>query len=57
MTRLSGKNVQEIRSKMPESIFGAYRELGRALWSDGRLDRPLKELIRLKAADLAKCVH
>jgi hypothetical protein len=57
MTRLSGNNVQEVRSKMPQSIYDASRELGRALWSDGVVDRSLKELIRLKSADLAKCVH
>ncbi len=57
MARLSGKNLTEIRKKMPKSINDAYWEMGRALWADGRLDTALKELIRLTSANLGKCQH
>jgi hypothetical protein len=56
MTRLPG-GLQEIRALMPKSMFDAYRELRRAMEVDSTLDLRLRELIRLKSADLAGCVH
>jgi hypothetical protein len=56
MTRIPG-SLQEIRALMPTSIYEAYRELRRAMENDGTLDERLKELIRLKSAELAGCVH
>jgi hypothetical protein len=55
MARLSGNGPEEIRRKMPESMFNAYKALTRAMWEDGTLDVPLRELLRLKSAELAKC--
>ena len=55
MARISGKTLGEIRRKMPESMFNAYREMDRAMWADGTLDVPLREMLRLKSAELAKC--
>ncbi len=40
---------------MPVTMFNAYRELDRAMWEDGTLDVPLREMLRLKSAELAKC--
>ena len=55
--RLSGKDVQDIRKKMPASIFQAQWELYRAIRQDTSIDKPLRELLRLKSAQLAHCVH
>lgn len=55
MSRVSGENYEEIRRKMPEPMFKAYREMTRAAWQDGTLDAPLREMLRLKSAELAKC--
>lgn len=57
MTRLSGKSSMEIRAKMPKRMFDAYRELSRSIWDDGTLEVTLREMLRLKSAELAKCVH
>ena len=57
MTRISGEDLVEIRSKMPQEIYAASMEMYKALWRHGRLDTRLRELLRLKSARLAGCVH
>ena len=55
--RISGESLAEIRRKLPLTIHDSYIEMYRALWRDGRLDTRLRELLRLKSADLAGCTH
>lgn len=55
MARLSGEDLEAIRRKMPKSMFNAYKAMTRAMWEDGTLDVPLREMLRLKSAELAKC--
>jgi hypothetical protein len=57
MTRISGKNTAEIRQKMPREIFAASMEMYKALYRYGKLDTRLRELVRLKSADLVGCKH
>lgn len=57
MTRISGRDLAEIRSKMPLPIYDASMEMYKALWRHGRLDVRLRELLRLKSARLAGCDH
>ncbi|MSQ25045.1 MAG: hypothetical protein EXR49_02035 [Dehalococcoidia bacterium] len=57
LARISGASLMEIRRKMPEPMFNAYRDLTHAMWHEGTLDDPLRELLRLKSAELAHCVH
>jgi len=57
VTRIRGKDLFEIRSKMPASIFAASMEFYKTLWRDGKLDIRLRELLRLKSSRLAGCVH
>ena len=57
MTRISGRDLVEIRSKMPAEIYDASMEMYKAIWRHGRLDTRLRELLRLKSASLAGCVH
>jgi hypothetical protein len=44
-----------LRRKMPASMFNAYREMLRAMWQDSTLDLSLREMLRLKSAQLARC--
>lgn len=55
--RISGKDLVEIRTKMPMGIYNAYREMYRAVRQDSTIEKPLRELLRLKSAQLARCVH
>jgi hypothetical protein len=57
VTRIAGTDLVEIRSKMPAEIYVASMEMYKALWRHGRLDTRLRELLRLKSAKLAGCVH
>ncbi|MAG29647.1 MAG: hypothetical protein CL908_01990 [Deltaproteobacteria bacterium] len=57
VTRIAGRDSLEIRSKMPAEIYAASIEMYKALWRHGRLDTRLRELLRLKSAKLAGCVH
>jgi hypothetical protein len=57
MTRIPGQDLAEIRGKMPREIYDASMDFYRAMWRHGRLDLRLRELLRLKSARLAGCVH
>ncbi len=57
MTRIAGRDLVEIRSKMPLEIFEASMAMYKALWRYGLLDTRLRELLRLKSARLAGCDH
>jgi len=57
MTRLPGRDLAEIRGAMPREIYDASMQFYKALWRNGRLDVRLRELLRLKSASLAGCVH
>jgi hypothetical protein len=57
MTRIPGESLEEIRGLMPEGIFSAFKELRASLERESTLDVPLRELLRLKAAELAGCRH
>ncbi len=57
MTRIAGRDLVEIRSKMPREIYAASMEMYKALWRYGLLDTRLRELLRLKSAKLAGCIH
>jgi hypothetical protein len=57
MPRISGDSLLEIRRKMPKGMFEAQLALARAMWEEGTLDTTLRELLRLKTAELAGCVH
>jgi hypothetical protein len=37
--------------------FAAHREMGRAILTEGTLGIRLKEMIRLRSAQLARCNH
>jgi hypothetical protein len=56
MTRIAG-DLQQIRGLMPQSMIDAYRELRRAMEVDSSFDVRLRELVRLKSAELSGCVH
>jgi len=57
MARIPGDSLIEIRQKMPKGMFDAQRAMARAMWEEGTLDTTLRELLRLKTAELAGCVH
>jgi hypothetical protein len=56
MPKLSGNGIAEFMESMP-GFWGAYKEMGRAMWAEGKIDPPLRELMRLKSAQLAGCAH
>lgn len=56
VTRIDG-DLQQIRGLMPKSMHDAYRELRRAMEVDSSFDVRLRELVRLKSAELSGCVH
>jgi hypothetical protein len=41
---------------LPPAISAAYSALIKSLWTDGRLDPQLREMIRMRSAVLANCV-
>jgi hypothetical protein len=53
--RLPAENHIALRREMPASMFNASQEMVRAMWQDSTLDLPLRELLRLKSAELAHC--
>jgi alkylhydroperoxidase family enzyme len=55
--RLKSANNADFRRQIPASMVTGYRELVRAMWADSTLDIPLREMLRLKSADLAHCRH
>lgn len=42
---------------MPQPIFDGYSAFLKALWRYGRLEAPLREMIRMRSAQLADCRH
>ncbi len=57
IARLSGKNLSEIMRKLPAPMAVAMSEMQRAMWTSGTLGVELKEMLRLKTAELAGCEH
>ena len=55
MTRLHG-DVNEIYSKLPQPTIQAGRAFSASIWEDGRIDAPLREMIRMRSAQMSKCV-
>jgi hypothetical protein len=53
--RLPASNHMELRRKLPPTMFNAYRDMMQAMWRDSTLDIRLRELLRLKSAELARC--
>ncbi len=56
MRRISPQTHHETRQKNP-APSRAHDAMGRAIWSEGSLPMRLKELLRLRSAQLAKCQH
>ena len=42
---------------MPKGMYESHTALASAMWREGTLDTPLRELLRLKCAELAGCVR
>jgi len=42
---------------MPQPIYDAYSAFIKALWRHGRLEAPLREMLRMRSAQLADCRH
>ena len=57
MARLTGKSTQEIRSLMPAPILQAWNAFYQTLWQEGRIDHSLREMVRIKSADINDCRH
>lgn len=57
IARLSGKNLGEIMRKLPAPMAAAMGAMQRAMWTSGTLGVELKEMLRLKTAELAGCEH
>ena len=57
MTRLKGRNTQEIRGQMPAPILEAWNRYYQALWQEGAIDSSIREMIRLHSAELNDCRH
>lgn len=57
ISRLTGKQLGEIMRKLPAPMAAAASELQRAMWNSGTLGIELKEMLRLKTAELAGCEH
>jgi len=57
MTRIAGKDLAEIRGKLPPEIYAASMTFYKAIWRYGTLDTRLRELLRLKSSSLAGCAH
>ena len=56
MPKISGSGMAEFMEKMP-GFWSSYKEMGYKMWTEGQLDAPLRELLRLKSAELAHCNH
>ena len=56
MSKISGSGMAEFMEKMP-GFWRSYKEMGYKMWTEGQLDAPLRELLRLKSAELAHCNH
>ena len=56
MPRVTPENQKSIRATMPVT-FAAHREMGRAILTEGTLGIRLKEMVRLRSAQLARCNH
>ena len=54
MTRLSG-DIGEIYGKLPAPIIEAWHSFTTAMWRDGRIDAPLRELMRMRSAQITRC--
>ncbi|MBI2867875.1 MAG: hypothetical protein HYX97_06035 [Chloroflexi bacterium] len=57
MSRLGAKTSQELRRMLAPGLNKAYSEFRRALEEDGEIEVPLREMMRLKCAQLNNCVH
>ena len=57
MARLTGNGTQEIRSLMPAPILQAWNAFYQTLWQEGRIDHSLREMVRIKSADINDCRH
>ena len=56
MARYSKDEMREARAAIPKTIE-AYNAMARALWTEGSLDNRLREMLRLRSAQLAQCQH
>ena len=51
------QQTTRIPVELPAAIAAAYTALIRSLWTDGQLDPPLREMLRMRSAVLANCVR
>jgi hypothetical protein len=51
------ERTSRIPIELPEAISGAYGALVRSLWTHGRLEPQLREMLRMRSAVLANCVY
>ena len=56
MANLSNSALSEFIEAMPD-FWAAYKRMGREMWAEGRIDTTMRELLRLKSAQLANCAH
>lgn len=56
MANLSDNAISEFIETMP-GFWAAYKRMGREMWAEGRIDSTMRELMRLKSAQLADCAH
>ncbi|MBI2867899.1 MAG: hypothetical protein HYX97_06160 [Chloroflexi bacterium] len=57
MARLTGGSAREIYQKLPAGMYEPFRRFYRALWENGAVEAPLKEMVRLRSAQLNDCTH
>lgn len=57
MARISGGSAREIYAHMPEPLVEGFFTFYRALWDEGNIEAPLKELMRYRSAQLNACEH
>jgi hypothetical protein len=50
------QRTTRIPVELPAAVSAAYSALIKSLWTDGRLDPQLREMIRMRSAVLANCV-
>lgn len=56
MARLSSQDLRDFRQRMPQ-FMAAFDAMGAALFTEGSLDTVLREMLRLKSAQIAGCQH
>ncbi len=57
MPRIAGKDLAEILSKGPPQLALDTIAMSREMWRAGTLDLQLREMLRLKSAELARCAY